>query len=405
MASAVFLSWVSAVVRPNQTLIASGSGFMPPCKVELNSSSIGIGHAGSSAPPMSVHVSPVTLSSSSVMATVPPSFPAGRASVRLKCGSDWSNAVVINEPRVWWMQGSCGNTSHPGGTIRVLGDALASGSAGSSEPAALEGKAQSWEAKADQALKQKDYSTLASAAMELLALGRAGDEATPRLRLQGPGATEIILSAKQDTVNQYHAEFIVPLDTVSGDFTVSYAAGLHDAWVPIDFFESPSRPHVRQFTIREAALAPVGANSSYSFQVDTQCQKVPPGVFNIGDFAHSRVPQIPQHSGTLPLNTLDATAGLSAALMAARSHGGGTIYFPRGTYFLEGSFEIPTNTYLKGAGTSLVTLFWAEANSTHHPSVLFEGDPSAETITWGISDLTIYATAYAHLPSNQLAYS
>ena len=105
------------------------------------------------------------------------------------------------------------------------------------------------------------------------------------------------------------------------------------------------------------------------------------------------------------MNTLDATAGLSAALMAARSHGGGTIYFPRGTYFLEGSFEIPTNTYLKGAGTSLVTLFWAEANSTHHPSVLFEGDPSAETITWGISDLTIYATAYAHLPSNQLAYS
>lgn len=401
--SALFLSWVSAVVRPNQTFIASGSGFLPACIVELNSSSMDPGSSAAT----SDHISPVTISSNSVMATVPPLFPAGRASVRLKCGSDWSNTLAINEPRVWWIQGSCGNASHPGGTIRVFGDALALVSPPSEKHTDHDGGPRSyWEGKAEEALKQKDYSALASAATELLVLGRADDEATPRLRMQGQGKTEIILTAERGTVNQYHAEFAIPLGTAPGDYTVSYAAGLHDAWVPIDFFESPSRPHVRQFTIREGVSPPAGANSSYSFQTHTQCQKVPPNVFNIGDFALSPVPQIPQHSGTLPLITLDATDGLNAALMAARSRGGGTIYFPRGTYFLEGSFEIPTNTYLKGAGTSLVTLYWAEANSTHHPSVLFEGDPNAKSITWGISDLTIYATAYARSPrSCLLVYS
>lgn len=44
-----------------------------------------------------------------------------------------------------------------------------------------------------------------------------------------------------------------------------------------------------------------------------------------------------------------------------------------------------------------MSLFWQEANLAHHPRVLFSGDPSIErtpAVTWGISDLTIYATAF-----------
>ena len=334
--------------------------------------------------------------------------------------------MTINEPRVWWVQGTCGNFTHAGGTIRVFGDALAALQAGAREPAAPDAAATAaLESKADRALKEKDYSALAWAATELLKLGRAEDRVESRLRLEREGTAAIVLTALPGTTSQYHAEFVVPARTPPGDYNISYAEGSEDDWVPISFFESPSRPHVRQITVRELAAVPgvpapytiyvtfvcsicmrivacglhiyyTGqAHAGQSFQADTQCQTVPSRVINVADFANPLMPRVPQHSGALPLNAVNATAGLNAALSTARSHGGGTVFFPRGTYYLAGTFEIPTNTYLKGAGTSLVTIFWAEANSTHHPSVLFTGDPKAESITWGISDVTIYATAYA----------
>ena len=401
-AAAVYLSWVSAVVQRNETMVISGSGIEAPCEVELNSSSSSGSHA---------MLPPLALSSASIMATVPSTFPAGPASVRVKCGAKWSNQLSINEPRVWWVQGSCGNATVSGGWVRVFGDGL---SVVAAEPPAATGtpvpavrRRAELEAQAADALHRRDFSALASVATQLASAGSpAGmvDTAyrTPRLRLAKPGVAPLELVAKQDSLSQYHAEFNLPPSTPAGDYTLSYANEGTDGWIDVDFFDSPRDPHVRTLAVRAPALpagsAAGGVSASQSFQADTVCRVVPPRIFSVTDYHCPRVPVLPQHSGSLPLGTVDATAALLSALAAAKKDGGGgTVYFPRGTYYLSGSFEVPHDTYLKGAGTSLVSLYWAEANRTHHPRVLFTGDPAAKVpggLRWGLSDLTLYATAY-----------
>lgn len=394
-AAAVYLSWVSAVVQPNETMLISGSGLVAPCEVELNSSS---SHA---------MLPPVALSSESIMATVPSAFSAGPASVRVRCRAEWSNQLSINEPRVWWVQGSCGNATVSGGWIRVFGDGLSTVSAkppGASAPAPAGRRRAELEAQAADALRHKDYSTLAAVATQLASAGSPVHIAStahtpPRLRLTKPGVAPLELVAKQDSLSQYHAEFNLPPSTPAGEYTLSYANEGTVGWINVDFFDSPSHPHVRTLAVRAPALPESGdgVNPSRSFQADTVCRVVPPRILSLADYHCPRVPVLPQHSGSLPLGTVDATAALHSALAAAKQDGGGTIYFPRGTYYVSGSFEIPHDTYLKGAGTSLVSLYWAEANRTHHPSVLFMGDPTAKVpagLRWGLSDLTLYATAF-----------
>ena len=107
---------------------------------------------------------------------------------------------------------------------------------------------------------------------------------------------------------------------------------------------------------------------------------------------------------------MDATAALQHALGLAGAAGGGTVFFPRGTYFLSGlaTFEVPPGVYLRGAGTSLVSIYVSEANRTKHRTALFVGiacrgqaacrggaNGVPEGLArWGLSDLTIYQTAY-----------
>ena len=62
------------------------------------------------------------------MATVPVDFPLGQFTVRLRCGkgagATTSNALAVNVPRAWWFAGNCGNTSTPGGYLRMYGTGL-----------------------------------------------------------------------------------------------------------------------------------------------------------------------------------------------------------------------------------------------------------------------------------------
>ena len=48
------------------------------------------------------------------------------------------------------------------------------------------------------------------------------------------------------------------------------------------------------------------------------------------------------------------------ALEAAEKNGGGVIYFPRGRYYLNTSFNIPQNTTIRGASKDQVQLFWVD---------------------------------------------
>ena len=166
-----------------------------------------------------------------------------------------------------------------------------------------------------------------------------------------PADVEAIeLVADQEGLSEYHARFVLPLSVAPGVYRVSVAnelglvLGQVQAWTSVDFFESPAKPHVTTIEVVTAVAtegAPAGSAAASvvlrSFQGDTVCARVPPSVFTMGN--RSRMPPL-----------VDSTSGLATALAAARKAGGGTVFFPRGQYFLRGSFEIPPNTYLKGDG-------------------------------------------------------
>jgi hypothetical protein len=255
----------------------------------------------------------------------------------------------------------------------VFGDALAALPADppASRAAADRSHRADLESRAAAALGAHDYSTLTALTEQLAKLAAGPATPLPRLRLQRMGAPDTLLTAEQSSLSQYHAEFSLPHDIPAGEYSMSIASeAVGDGWVAVDFFESPSQPHVRTLSVRKPVASPSGVNASQSFQMDTVCEAVPAQVFRVADFGPTRLPAEAHHAGTLALTAVDATAALTKALAAAKSHGGGTVFFPRGQYFLSGTFEIPTNTYLKGAGTSLVSLYWAEANHTVHPRVL-----------------------------------
>ena len=111
-----YLSWVTPTVRPNSTLLASGSGLRSGCRVEINATASGA----------SLLLEPAMVSEQAIMATLPADVPLGIYTLRVLCGDadGASNALSINEPRILWSQGNCGNESTSGGTVRVLGTAI-----------------------------------------------------------------------------------------------------------------------------------------------------------------------------------------------------------------------------------------------------------------------------------------
>jgi len=57
----------------------------------------------------------------------------------------------------------------------------------------------------------------------------------------------------------------------------------------------------------------------------------------------------------------NATAGVLAALRAARANGGGVVLFPRGQYFIDVPLIVPDKTVIRGAGKDLVAIYFKEA--------------------------------------------
>jgi hypothetical protein len=140
----------------------------------------------------------------------------------------------------------------------------------------------------------------------------------------------------------------------------------------------------------------------------TVCRAVPRNIFRVAEYGAHGAPGV-----------VDATGAVTKALAAAAAAGGGTVYFERGQYWLKGMFTVPYNTYLQGAGMSLVSIYWDEQSKAAAAPYFFGGSPghvvgnataagvgagtygsaggAAERLqvcTWGLSDLTIYATSY-----------
>ena len=120
----------------------------------------------------------------------------------------------------------------------------------------------------------------------------------------------------------------------------------------------------------------------------------------------------------------NASVAIEGALAAAGAAGGGTVYFPRGTYFVNSSygFDVPWGVKLEGEGKGLVEIIFSETysvcssqcssstdacsssrwqcTSSRGPGSTFSGakalfrGPTTGSGGWAISDLTIYMTAF-----------
>ena len=69
-------------------------------------------------------IKPIQASETSTQFVVPAGYQMGVFACRLAAGGRKSNAVLLNAPDVWWMQGDCGSAASPGGWLRVFGKSL-----------------------------------------------------------------------------------------------------------------------------------------------------------------------------------------------------------------------------------------------------------------------------------------
>jgi hypothetical protein len=106
-------------------------------------------------------------------------------------------------------------------------------------------------------------------------------------------------------------------------------------------------------------------------------------VFNVKDF------------GADGTGEKDDTAAVQAALAKAQENGGGVIYFPRGRYQVMEGLTIPPFTRLRGEKSELVSLFWPDLPNP--PESLIQG-----THSFGIEDLTLYASNHRHVIAGNL---
>lgn len=92
----------------------------------------------------------------------------------------------------------------------------------------------------------------------------------------------------------------------------------------------------------------------------------------------------------------DDTASINAELKSLGSHGGGTLYFPRGRYTLSDALMIPDHVTLKGEDRTLVSLNWKDSDNP--PLALIDGYSD-----FAVEDLTIFASRHAHVISGGFA--
>lgn len=171
------------------------------------------------------------------------------------------------------------------------------------------------------------------------------------------------------------AEATVALRPTAGGRDVWLKVSAADTWsVMATVPEGLAEGEYRVF-VQNGHGGPGGWSEARSITVATS-EQWPQTVYDVTDFGASREGKV-----------IDGEA-IRAALTAAEENGGGIVYLPRGRYQITGTLHIPQRTVLRGEGTALVALLWPD---TEDPCTLIEG-----TNRFGIEDLTIYASNYAH---------
>jgi hypothetical protein len=398
------ITWLSEPTYPGETLLLHGARLSPACALTLAPSPPVAG-----SPPLTVPALPGQASEASLKFPLPLALPLGALALTLACpAGNATPARLLNAAAPWWHQGDIGSAATQGGWLRVLGPTLALQAPGSLEAALLAGIREARDALAAPAAAAdaawEEASPMAAAAGTLLALRAqlASLRAAPahlrawaRLTPLAGGAPPRYLPAQADSLAPHSAAFALPADLPCGEYAVAVANGAGadsdagaapagaGAFVASAFFESPARPNVTTITVLPPRAWPAGV-----YAVDTPTDPCSP----------------------LPCPTSDSA--LARALAGAAAGGGGTVFFPRGAYFLTQPVVVPPNTVLAGSAREEVAVWFAEWNVTSAPKApLFALDDAgaraggaaaaqgasaagAGKASWGLANFTLYLTAF-----------
>ena len=195
--------------------------------------------------------------------------------------------------------------------------------------------------------------------------------ATTQLRLTPVGGGEaVVLSATE--ANNYSATFSLPMSLPFTQYTATVSNNGGSVFANISTFRSPTQPRVSTVTVR-----PPLAFKNDTFIVE----RPPPG---------HRVPGCKGRYGTKPGDpgrATDSLPAVRAACAAAALNGGGTVFFPRGQYWLSGPLVVPPGVVVKGEGTDLVSIYFKEQTplDAPTPSYVYSGWSSEGNNSRGMS--------------------
>ena len=377
--SPAIISWISEPVGTGETALVLGSGFdAATTRVTLSTTSEWLPRVNLTLTPLLNHTTSDTLKF-----TIPSNFPLDAWSVTISnVDGETSMPYLLNAARPWWVQGDIGDAATPGGWVRVFGLGVASVDPDSIELA----KQLRVAARAVAAAPSGGANGLDSVfgvMSERVASLRTSLRATPppncTLRLTllggtGSGGGSYDITATPGNASTWSAYFPVPTTLPPGEYAISVSngrggGGVDGGFIALDSFVSPSAPHTATLTVASPRAWP----GTQVFPVTTR--------------------SLPCHP---PCATSDAA--LTAALDAAAAAGGGTVFFPRGQYFLTQPVRVPPSTVLAGALTEHVAIYFSEyASAAGAPAALFSltvPQNGSATGSWGVRDVTVFVSGF-----------
>ena len=292
------ITWASHPVLPDQTVLLQVSPFTNGSKILLQSTST---TSGTQAVAPSVTLEPLFVSDAGVAVVVPPSFPHHAVYTASVEGSA-APPVRINAPDLFWAQGSEGDSTTPGGWIRVFGRSLSFVPVG------------------------------------LLALDAPPVGWTTTLRLSpatvtGGGVKPTIVTADYKNLSSFSAFFRVPAGMPAGEYDIAVSNG-PSGYVELDSFVHPDQPHLRSITIAEPRPAPTVVNWD------------PELTHGINETGQDLL--------------IDSSDHLRRALAKAGEGPPGpkVLQLERGWYAVAGAFKIPNDVTIRGAAGVRKNRFW-----------------------------------------------
>ena len=404
----ITITWLSEPIYPNETVILTGNNFDSTCLINISTTSNFI--------PYTSLLLPIITNQSTnniLKFFIPPTLPEDVYSLSILCSSSQTlEPIYVNTPKVYWILGNGGEEATPGGYLRVQGLNIAYLTQEminiKSRLRQLKSKLSSLpniqnmdilqynsyinyeQGNKEMYYNDDEYDTRLLSIYESLQLRKqvqsiVQNTPTTYIQLQSQTTNTIYtLPGIMLNTTQFSIHIPLPTNILPDTYIVSICNGYGPInqpnssctgmFVPIDIFLTASRPHVNTVTIMNTTLP--SPPSENIFIVNTT--------------------SLPQPYPFYPNMTSDAA--VQYALAQAQQAGGGTVYFPAGTYFLTQPLIIPPNTIIAGERNDVVGIYFAEATNITAPEAYFMLNDTAANLTitgsWGIRDITIFISGF-----------